>query len=129
MKKAITIAVAAITGLSLLAMAPAASARPNAPRVITQGHCSGQADWKLKVAPENARLQVEFEVHQAIPGARWVVRIRENGAMLWSGPRTVQADGSFGVQRRARNTAGSDRFAARATNASTGEVCVGTATL
>lgn len=128
MKRALTIALAAITGLSLLAFAPGAMARPDAPRVITRGSCSGQANWKLKVAPENGRLQVEFEVHQATAGDRWAVRIRENGAPLWSGARTVQPDGSFDVTHRARNTSGRDRFVVRATNASTGEVCVGKAT-
>ena len=129
MKKTMSIALAAITSLSLLlAMAPPASARADAARVTTQGHCSGQASWKLHVAPENGRLQVEFEVHQATAGDRWAVRIRENGAALWSGSRTVQGDGSFDVKHLARNTSGSDRFVARATNGSTGEVCVGKAT-
>jgi len=130
MKKTMTIALAAITSLLLvLAMAPTASARADTVRVATQGHCSGQASWKLHVAPENGRLQVEFEVHQATAGDRWAVRIRENGAALWSGSRTVQGDGSFDVKHLARNTTGSDRFAARPTNASTGEVCAGKATV
>jgi hypothetical protein len=42
--------------------------------------------------------------------------------------KTVGSDGSFDVKHRARNTSGPDRFVARATNASTGEVCVGKAT-
>jgi hypothetical protein len=30
--------------------------------VIRTGDCSGRADWKLKVSPENGRWEVEFEV-------------------------------------------------------------------
>jgi hypothetical protein len=114
---------------SLLALAPmvAASARP-APQVARHGSCSGQADWKLKVAPENGGLQVEFEVQHATAGDHWQVRIKEDGAQLLSSSKVVRADGSFDVKHRANNTSGSDRFVARATNASSGESCVGTVT-
>jgi hypothetical protein len=127
--KRIGAVVVVITTLLLLApMATAdASTRP-APQVARHGSCSRQADWKLKVAPENGRLQVEFEVEHATPSAHWQVRIKENGSRLLSIGKVVRADGSFDVKHRANNTSGPDRFVARATNASSGESCVGTVT-
>jgi hypothetical protein len=129
-KKITTIAVASLLGLSLLAMAPVAQARTSdrSPGVVKHGSCSGQATWKLHVSPENGRLQVEFEVHQATAGDRWRVRINENGAQLWSGTKVTQSDGSFDVKHGAHDTSGPDKFVVKATNASTGETCVGKAT-
>ena len=91
----IAITIAALTGGALLAMAPVAQAGTDTRThgVATQGNCSGNAQWKLHVSPENGRLQVEFEVHQATVGDRWVVRIRENVAPLWSGSKNVGPDG------------------------------------
>lgn len=116
---------------SLLALAPmtAASAHTSpAPRIARHGSCTGHADWKLKVAPENGRLQVEFEVEHATAGDRWRVSVKENGSPLLSRSKVVRADGSFDIKHGANNTLGSDRFVARATNASSGESCVGTVT-
>ena len=32
--------------------------------VIREGACSGGTDWKLKLSPENGRIETEFEVDQ-----------------------------------------------------------------
>ena len=32
--------------------------------VIREGNCTGRSDWKLKLSPENGRIEVEFEVDQ-----------------------------------------------------------------
>ena len=121
----------AVVITTLLLLAPMAtsnaSTRP-APQVARHGSCSGQADWKLKVAPENGRLQVEFEVQHATPGDHWQVRIKENGSPLLSIGKVVRADGSFDVKHRANNTTGPDRFVAKATDALSRETCVGTVT-
>ncbi len=121
----------AVVMTSLLAIAPmtaaGASANPQ-PRVARHGSCSAQADWKLKVAPENGRLQVEFEVQHATAGDHWQVTIKENGSQILSSGKVVRPDGSFDVKHRANNTSGPDRFVARATNASSGESCVGKVT-
>ncbi len=131
LKRTKWIVAGAVVMTSVLALAPlaaaSASARP-APQVARHGNCSGQADWKLKVAPENGRLQVEFEVQHATAGDHWQVKIKENGSPLLSSGKVVRADGSFDVKHRANNTSGPDRFVARATNASSGESCVGTVT-
>ena len=53
---------AAATALvgAVMAVAPMASA--NDADVIRRGACSGGSDWKLKLSPEDSRLEVEFEV-------------------------------------------------------------------
>ncbi|MGZ6545123.1 MAG: hypothetical protein ACXVEI_07405 [Actinomycetota bacterium] len=135
LRKTKAIVAGAIVVSSMLALAPltatSAAAAPRAaaaPSVAHHGSCSAQADWKLKVAPENGRLQVEFEVEHATAGDHWQVTIKENGSQLVSSTKVVQADRSFHVKHRAHDTSGADRFVARETNASSGESCVGKVT-
>ena len=97
--------------------------------VIRRGSCSGASDWKLKLSPEDGRIEVEFEVDQNRVGRTWAVRIFQNGNRIFAGQRVTQApSGSFEVDLLARNTAGSDTFRARATDLASGETCVGRAT-
>jgi hypothetical protein len=106
------------------ALAPAAFARhggSDAKRVA--GHCTGRSTSFLKVKPDNGRLDTEFEVDQNRNGVRWKVTLRRNGRLATSTRATTQApSGSFSVERRLGNAAGTDRIAARATSPS-GEVC------
>ena len=91
--------------------------------VITRGSCSGQSDWKLKVKPDNSRLELEFEVDSNVNGQSWNVRIKQNGNRIFTGTRVTQGpSGSFDLTRRPNDAAGTDRFLARATNPSTGEI-------
>jgi len=118
----------ALVGASVLSVAPAASASGNA--VIRRGSCSGQSTWKLKAKPDDGRIELEFEVDQNVVGQAWRVTIRRNGSAIFSGVRITQVpSGSFDVQLRPSDSAGSDRFVARATNRSRGETCVGVLTL
>ncbi len=95
-----------------------------------RGSCSGRSDWKLKLSPEDGRIEVEFEVDSNVNGQTWHVRIRQNGERIFSGNRVTQApSGSFEVRKLANNTAGTDRFRARAVNATTGETCGGAASI
>jgi len=124
MLKPTVIAVALFVGASIWLTAPAALA--GGQDVIQRGSCSEQSDWKLKVKPDNGRLELEFEVDQNVVGEAWRVRITQNGAQIFAGTRTTQApSGSFEVRRRPVNAAGVDRFVARATNLTSGETCVG----
>ena len=127
MKKRHSIAVAALVGLSALTVAPAAYAGGGGDgEVIRQGSCSGSTDWKLKVKPDNSRLELEFEVDSNQTGQSWKVRIKQNGSRIFRGTRVTQGpSGSFSVERRPNDSAGTDRFVARATNPSSGETCVG----
>ena len=122
---AVTVATAAavMTG-------PAANASHGATKAQAGGSCSQGAVWKLKAKPDDGRIEVGFEVDSNVNGQRWAVRIRDNGALVFSGARRTHApSGSFTVDRLVRNRAGSDAFVARAHNRRTGETCVGRVTL
>jgi hypothetical protein len=87
------------------------------------------SDWKLKLSPENGRIEVEFEVDSNRVGQTWNVSMRHNGVLFFQGARVTQApSGSFTVRRVVNNLAGDDRIVGRAVNARTGEVCRGVAT-
>jgi hypothetical protein len=121
---------ALITGLlvaTTLVAAPLATSAKDGD-VIRQGDCSARSDWKLKLSPENGRIEVEFEVDQNRNGQKWNVVLRRNGNVFWRGARWTQPpSGSFTVRRLTRDGAGTDRIVARARNTSTGEVCRGVA--
>ena len=74
---------------SLLAVGTAASAK--AGDVVRTGACSGASDWKLKLSPDNGRIELEFEVDQNKVGATWAVRIKQNGTRIFIGKRMTKA--------------------------------------
>lgn len=120
------IAFALVTAFVLLVPAGIASAGQN--DVIREGSCSDSSDWKLKVSPEDGRLEVEFEVDQNVTGDRWRVRIRHDGDLVFRGARTTRgASGSFEVRIVEDDNAGVDNFRAKARNLATDEVCIGRA--
>jgi hypothetical protein len=124
MKKGIVLALAAALALVVPAGIAAAGDRD----VIRRGSCSDSSDWKLKLSPEDGRIEVEFEVDQNVSGDRWRVRIRHGDEVAFRGSRTTGgASGSFEVEIVENDRSGVDRFRARAKNTSTGEVCVGRA--
>jgi hypothetical protein len=97
--------------------------------IIREGSCSGQTDWKLKLSPEDGRIEVEFEVDQNRVGRTWNVRLKRDGTVFWRGQRTTHApSGSFEVRRVTNDSAGPDLIQARAVNPASGEVCRGAAT-
>ena len=86
------IAVVGIVGL--LSVAPMAMAKDG--DVIKRGACSGASDWKLKLSPQDGRIEVEFEVDSNKVGQTWQVRLTKNGAQIFSGSRVTQGpSGSF----------------------------------
>ena len=122
------IALALVTAMALLV--PAGIANAGDRDVIREGSCTRSTDWKLKISPEDGGLEVEFEVDQNVTGDRWRVRIRHDGDLVFRGVRTTRgASGSFEVRIVENDNAGTDNFRARARNLSTGEVCVGTASI
>ena len=124
MRKGIVFALVAAFGL----LVPAGIAAAGQNDVIREGSCVNASDWKLKVSPEDGRLEVEFEVDQNVSGDRWRVRIRHDGDSVFRGIRTTRGpSGSFEVRIVENDRAGSDAFRARARNLSTDEVCVGRA--
>jgi hypothetical protein len=129
MMKTMTRAAVAVAVVMTVAGA-ATPAMAGSDDVIRRGSCTGASDWKLKLSPEDGRLEVEFEVDSNVVGQTWNVRLFQNGTRIFAGSRqTTGPSGSFELRRLANNTAGRDSFRARAANASTGEVCVGTASI
>jgi hypothetical protein len=125
MRKGIVFALVA----AFVLLVPEGMASAGQDDVIREGSCVKASDWKVKVSPENGRLEVEFEVDQNVSGDRWRVRIRHDGDLAFRGTRmTHGASGSFTVRIVENDTAGSDVFRARARNLSTDEVCAGSAT-
>jgi hypothetical protein len=121
------IALALATSLALAV--PAGVAVAGDRDVIQEGRCSASSDWKLKLSPEDSRIEVEFEVDQNVSGDRWRVKIRHDGDRVFRGTRTTGgASGSFEVRIVEDDRAGADTFRARARNLSTDEVCRGSAT-
>lgn len=121
---------ALVTGLlvatTLVAAPLTASAKDG--DVVRSGACTIRSDWKLKLSPENGRIEVEFEVDQNRSGQKWFVKLKRNGHVFWRGSRTTQPpSGSFTVRRLTGNGPGRDRIVARASNPRTGEICRGVA--
>ena len=113
-----------LVATTLVAAPMAASAKDG--DIIRRGDCTARSDWKLKLSPENGRIEVEFEVDQNRNGQRWNMKMKRNGNVFWRGSRTTRPpSGSFEVRRLARNGAGTERIVVRARNPRTGEVCRG----
>lgn len=97
--------------------------------VIRRGDCSGRADWKLKVGPDDGRLEVEGEVDSNRAGQVWRWRFKHNGVLVATGARTTSGrSGSFEVRRLMKNRAGADTIVFRARRPATGETCRGVVT-
>jgi hypothetical protein len=124
-----TIATGAATAACLAAATLSVGAVPadarGDDRVIRTGNCSGRADWKLKVDTEDGgRLEIEGEVDSNRNGQKWRWLFRHNGSVTARGTATTVApSGSFDVERRIVNLAGTDRVVFKATR--NGQVCRG----
>jgi hypothetical protein len=98
--------------------------------VIRTRACSAGSDWKLKLSPDNGRIEVEFEVDQNVVGDVWRVRMLHDGDVFFRGRRATKGpSGSFEVRQLVNDAGGTDRFVAKARNTSTDEVCRGTASI
>jgi len=97
--------------------------------IVRQGPCSGHADWKLKVGPEDGRLELQGEVDSNRSGQLWRWRFKDNGVVVARGTATTGgASGSFEVRRLTSNRSGEDTIVFRARRPATGEVCRGVVT-
>ena len=120
--KRLSIATAAV---AIAAVAAPAVAPANDSDVRSAGKCSGSSTSKIKVKPDDGRLEVEFEVDQNKNGVQWKVRIKDNGKVAFRGSaRTKAPSGSFSVEKRIDNQPGSDRVKGIGRNSATGERCV-----
>jgi len=126
--KMIRIAVTGALAFTVMAVGTTAASAKDGD-VIRTGSCSGSSDWKLKLSPENGKIEVEYEVDSNKVGQTWRVKLFHDGNRFFVGTRTTAgASGSFEVRKVEPNHSGTDSFRARAVNQATGEVCGGSAT-
>jgi hypothetical protein len=109
-------------------IAPAA-ALANDGDVRRDGTCTANSSAKIKLSPENGRIETEFEVDQNRNGRTWNVVLRRNGNVVVRTTATTRPpSGSFEVRRLLRNGPGPDTISARAKSPS-GEICTARATI
>lgn len=114
---------AGTTTLGLLTTTAPANASSD-DRVERSGQCSGSARWDLKVKTDDGGLEVEGEVDSNVNGQTWSWRIVHNGSVSARGTATTRGpSGSFSVERRITNLAGTDRVAFAASR--NGQTCRG----
>jgi hypothetical protein len=126
MRTRLALAALALASLAapLAVTAPALASGGDAVR--THGGCDGSPTWKLKAKHDDGRIETEWEVDSNRGGQTWRVRIRDNGVLVVATRATTGgASGSFSVERRIANRAGTDSLVARAYNLSSGQTCVG----
>ena len=127
MRTRTALAALALTALAgpLASVAPASASGGDAIR--THGGCQGAAVWKLKAKPDNGVIEVEGEVDSNRSGQVWAWTLKHNGSLSFRGKSTTAGrSGSFSVERRMTNVAGTDNFVFRAVHRGTGDVCRGT---
>ena len=114
----------AVLGFASASVSPALAGDDD--EVIHRGNCSGSADWKLKAKPDDGRLEVEGEVDTNRTGQRWHWKILHDGKVVKKGNATTTArSGSFSVERRVTDAAGTHKIAWRSVNKATGQTCRG----
>lgn len=115
-KKGFRVTAAGVVALAVVA-AGATSAEAKGREVIRSGGCDNSAaTWKLKATSDDGGIEVEFQVDSNRAGQVWSVRMGDNGHRFYTGTKTTAgASGSFAVQRRIANRAGTDQIRARAT--------------
>lgn len=119
----------ATLGLSALLAVSAPVAAGDPGEVQRQGDCSGNADWRLEVEPEDGGLQVDLRIRQDDQAGRvWDIRIKQNGERFFRADRTTDEDGEIRIRRQRPNTAGDDRFFFKAIGPG-GQTCSGGLTI
>jgi hypothetical protein len=76
----------------------------------------GSGVIKLKAKHDDGRIEAEAEVDTNRNGQVWSIKLVDNGVTVWRGRRTTHApSGSFSVEKRISNRAGTDVIRVRAT--------------
>jgi hypothetical protein len=115
-----------LVSAAALVVVPATSAKDG--DVLVRGSCTNASSSKLKLSPEDGRIEVEFEVDQNRNGVRWSIVLRRPARVVFRGTRITRGpSGSFELRRVVADAAGGDRIIARGTSPS-GEVCRAAAT-
>lgn len=110
--------------LSLAAVAVPGATLAKSGDVRQTASCSGASTVKLKLGLRDGGIEAEGEVDQNKNGRSWNWTFKNDGTKFASGTGVTHApSGSFSVNRRTSNGAGSDTITFRAVNPATGEVC------
>jgi hypothetical protein len=111
-------------GLTALVAAPAMAGDGDDDRIERNGSCSAGTDWKIKAKSDDGRIEVEAEIDSNQVGQTWSWKFKDNGTVFAKGQSTTTGpSGSFEVERKPANLAGTDHFVFRAVHAGSGEVC------
>lgn len=125
-KRTLAIGIATVL-MVLVPLAATATAKDG--DVRRGGSCTGNTSAKIKLSPEDGRIETEFEVDQNRTGVTWRVVLRRNGAVAARTRATTRGrSGSFEIRRVLDNGQGSDSISARAVSPS-GEVCTARASI
>lgn len=116
-------AVLTLTTLAATALAAApATAGGGVDAQQNSGSCSAGTDWTIKAKADDGRIEVQAEIDSNRSGQTWAWKLKDNGVVVSKGSSTTQGpSGSFSVERKPANKAGTDSFVFRAVYA--GEVC------
>ncbi len=111
-------------GAAAVAVAIPGTATASDDDIRAAGQCTGGTTSKIKVKPDDGRLEVEFEVDQNRTGDRWKVKLKDNGHIVFKGSATARrSSGSFEIERKIPNRSGTDSITGAARNTDGGERC------
>ena len=100
---------------------PAVAGDDDDDRVERNGSCSAGTDWKIKAKSDDGRIEVEAEIDSNKVGQTWSWKFKDNGTVFAKGQSTTTGpSGSFEVERKPANLAGTDHFVFRAVHAELG---------
>ena len=89
-----------------------------------------QARRKSRSSPATAASRSEFEVDQNRNGVKWNWKLKDNSAVVFHGTATTKPpSGSFSVERKINDSAGSDAVVGIGRNPKSGERCVAKVTV
>jgi len=116
--------IATSTGVGLLAVGlPVALATSASADTEKRGSCSASAVYDYEVEKDDGGFEVSFEVDTNVAGQRWRVNLFHDGDRYYKAVGTTDREGEVDAEAFQPNTAGQDRFRAKARNLSSGEVC------
>ncbi|MDX6587568.1 MAG: hypothetical protein QOI31_2041 [Solirubrobacterales bacterium] len=109
---------------------PTGAAGSGGNEVRNQGTCDAGSTSKVKAKTDDGKLEVEFEVDQNKNGEKWKVKLKDNSDVVFRGTAITKApSGSFSLERKIADKAGSDSIVAVGRNLDTGERCSAEATI
>jgi hypothetical protein len=121
----LALALAPVVSSAVLTATPAVAGDDD-DEIRREGSCTSGTDWKVKAKSDDGRIEFEGEVDSNVNGQTWSWRMKHNGSVSARGTGTTHGpSGSFDVERKLADLAGTDMLVFRAKNPATGERCRG----